>query len=312
MCQHAGGFLAECRGISSNIALTGAAGHSQAKKEPTMATISPDRIAVSTWSLHRLLGTTYPHDLTTTEIGPMQETYGEGEESLLGLPSVLANHGYHRLEIVSFHLRSRDKVYLGELRDQLRISEVRLQTLLIDAGDISDPEHGARATAWIASWLEIANELGAENARIIAGKQKPTRDALDRSVKALTALADGNAGSPVRLVTENWFDLLAEPAHVHYLLDRLDGRVGLLGDFGNWGGDNKYSDLQSIFGRAELCHAKASFAGGELDEADYGACVTLAEQAGYKGPYTLIFDNEIPGEWHGLATERDFITSRDV
>lgn len=277
-----------------------------------MATISPDRIAVSTWSLHRLLGTVYPHDLTTSEVGPETPTYGEGEESLLGLPSVLANHGYHRLEIVSFHLRSRDKVYLGELRDQLKVSDVRLQTLLIDAGDISHPEHGARDQKWIAGWIEVANELGAENARIIAGKQKPTRDALDRSVKALAALADGNAGSPVRLVTENWFDLLAEPAHVHYLLDKLEGRIGLLGDFGNWGGDNKYSDLKSIFGRAELCHAKASFIDGDLDEADYGACVTLAEEAGYKGPYTLIFDSEIPGEWHGLATERDFITSRDV
>src|SRR5690606_12511197 len=181
-----------------------------------MAQISPDRIAVSTWSLHRLLGMTYPHDLTTTEIGPMQETYGEGEESLLGLPSLLANHGYHRLEIVSFRLRSRDMVYLDELRDQLRISEVRLQTLLIDAGDISHPEHGARDTAWIASWLEIANELGAENARIIAGKQKPTRDALDRSVKALNALADGNAGSSLRLFTDNCVDLLAEPATVAY------------------------------------------------------------------------------------------------
>ncbi len=277
-----------------------------------MATISPDRIAVSTWSLHRLLGTVYPHDLTTSEVGPETPTYGEGEESLLGLPSVLANHGYHRLEIVSFHLRSRDKVYLGELRDQLKVSDVRLQTLLIDAGDISHPEHGARDQKWIAGWIEVANELGAENARIIAGKQKPTRDALDRSVKALAALADGNAGSSVRLVTENWFDLLAEPAHVHYLLDKLEGRIGLLGDFGNWGGDNKYSDLKSIFGRAELCHAKASFIDGDLDEADYGACVTLAEEAGYKGPYTLIFDSEIPGEWHGLATERDFITSRDV
>lgn len=277
-----------------------------------MATISPDRIAVSTWSLHRLLGTVYPHDLTTSEVGPETPTYGEGEESLLGLPSVLANHGYHRLEIVSFHLRSRDKVYLGELRDQLKVSDVRLQTLLIDAGDISHPEHGARDQKWVAGWIETANELGAEHARIIAGKQKPTRDALDRSVKALAALADGNAGSPVRLVTENWFDLLAEPAHVHYLLDKLDGRIGLLGDFGNWGGDNKYSDLRSIFGRAELCHAKANFIDGDLDEADYGACVTLAEEAGYKGPYTLIFDSEIPGEWHGLATERDFITSRDV
>jgi Sugar phosphate isomerases/epimerases len=277
-----------------------------------MATINPDRIAVSTWSLHRLLGTVYPHDLTTSEVGPETPTYGEGEESLLGLPSVLANHGYHRLEIVSFHLRSRDKVYLGELRDQLRVSDVRLQTLLIDAGDISHPEHGARDQKWIAGWIEVANELGAENARIIAGKQKPTRDALDRSVKALATLADGNAGSSVRLVTENWFDLLAEPAHVHYLLDKLEGRIGLLGDFGNWGGDNKYADLKSIFGRAELCHAKASFIDGDLDEADYGACVTLAEEASYKGPYTLIFDSEIPGEWHGLATERDFITSRDV
>ena len=277
-----------------------------------MAHINADRIAVSTWSLHRLLGTTYPHDLTTSDVGPMQETYGEGEESLLGLPSVLANHGYHRLEIVSFHLRSRDPIYLGELRDQLRIANVRLQTLLIDAGDISHPEHGARDQAWIAGWIEVANELGADHARIIAGKQKPTRDALDRSVKALNALAQSNAGSPVRLVTENWFDLLAEPAHVHYLLDKLEGRIGLLGDFGNWGGPNKYADLKSIFGRAELCHAKASFIDGDLDEADYGACVTLAEEAGYTGPYTLIFDSEIPGEWHGLATERDFITSREV
>ena len=277
-----------------------------------MAQISSDRIAVSTWSLHRLLGTTYPHDLSTTAIGPMQESYGAGEESLLGLPSVLANHGYHRLEIVSFHLRSRDPVYLAELKDQLRIANVTLQTLLIDAGDISHPEHGERDRNWIAGWIEVANQLGAENARIIAGKQKPTRDALDRSVKALSSLADSNAGSSVQLVTENWFDLLAEPAHVHYLLDKLDGRIGLLGDFGNWGGATKYADLKSIFGRAELCHAKASFIDGDLDEADYGACVRLAEEAGYTGPYTLIFDSEIPSEWHGLGIERDFITSLDL
>jgi len=270
---------------------------------------SADRIAVSTWSLHRLLGTTYPHDLTTSAIGPGDDTYGEGSESLLGLPSVLANHGYHRVEIVSFHMRSRDSIYLAELKDQLKVSEVTLQTLLIDAGDITHPENGARDEAWIAGWLDVANELGAENARIIAGKQKPTRANIDHSVAALKRLAAGNAGSPVRLVTENWFDLLSTPETVHEVLDRLEGKVGLLGDFGNWGGDSKYEDLASIFARAELCHAKASFVGGQLDEADYGACVGAAEEAGYRGPYTLIFDADQPHEWAGLALERDFILS---
>ncbi len=272
-----------------------------------MAAITADRIAVSTWSLHRLLGTTYPHDLARFEVGPEHQTYGEGEESLLGLPSVLANHGYQRLEIVSFHLRSIDPVYLGELRDQLKIANVRLQTLLIDAGDVTHPEHGARDERWIARWIEIANELGAEHARIVAGQQPPTPETLDRSAAALRRLADGNAGSPVRLVTENWNKLLAGPEQVHYLLDRLEGRIGLLADFGNWRGSDKYEQLGSIFPRAELCHAKASFIDGDLDEVDYAACVTVAEEAGYRGPYTLIFDSDVPGEWAGLRAERDFL-----
>ena len=268
------------------------------------------RIAVSTWSLHRYLGTIYPHDTSTDAIGDGDDRYGEGEESLLGLPSVLANHGYDRLEIVSFHLRSRDPVYLGELRDQLKVSGVTLQTLLIDAGDMTDPVNGAEETRWIGGWVDVANALGAENARIIAGKQKPTPETLARSVAGFKELLALNAGSSLKLVTENWFDLLSTPQAVHELLDRLEGQVGLLADFGNWTGTDKYDGLKSIFPRASLCHAKASFEGGQLDEADYGLCVGVAEETGYAGPYTLIFDADHPGEWAGLSEERDFILSR--
>jgi sugar phosphate isomerase/epimerase len=275
-----------------------------------MPTPIAERIAVSTWSLHRLLGTTYPHDLGTDAIGRVQETYGPVVEPLLDLPAALDNHGYHRLELVSFHLPSRDRVYIGEFREELKQAGVVLQTLLIDAGDITHPEHGARDQAWIAKWIETANELGAENARIIAGKQEPTRQNLDRSVAALGQLADGNAGSSVKLVTENWHDLLSNAAEVNYVLDRLEGRIGLLGDFGNWKGADKYEQLAQIFGRATLSHAKGSFADGALDAEDYGRCVDLAEAAGYAGPYTLIFDNDNPGEWQGLAAERDFIIER--
>ena len=269
-----------------------------------------DRFAVSTWSLHRHLGTTYPHDLTTAAIGRVQETYGAGSESLLDLPSALSNHGYHRMELVSFHLPSRDPVYLGELRDQLKVTGVTLQTLLIDDGDITHPEHGARDTRWIAGWIEIAHELGAENARIIAGKHQGP-DAMNRAVLALRELEEANSGSPVRLVTENWHDLLPSAAAVNDLLDRLEGRIGLLLDFGNWTGPGKYAELAAIAGRADLCHAKASFIDGDLDAEDYGRCIDVAEAAGYAGPYTLIFDSELPvNEWDGLAAERDFILER--
>ena len=268
------------------------------------------RIAVSTWSLHRLLGATYPHNLDTDAVSDGEDTFGEGEESLLGLPSVLANHGYHRLEIVSFHLRSRDPIYLAELRNQLKVSGVTLQTLLIDAGDMTDPLVGERDTRWIAGWLEVANELGAENARIIAGKQPTSTEALERSVLGFRHLLAANAGSPVKLVTENWFDLLSTPEAVHVLLDQLGDEVGLLADFGNWTGPDKYAGLKSIFPRASLCHAKANFIDGKLDEADYGLCIAAAEEAGYTGPYTLIFDADHPHEWGGLSEERDFILSR--
>jgi hypothetical protein len=89
-----------------------------------MPTTDAERIAVSTWSLHRMPGTTYPHDLTTIKLGAVAETYGAGAETLLDLPSALRNHGYHRMELVSFHLPSRDPVYLGELKDQLKTAGV--------------------------------------------------------------------------------------------------------------------------------------------------------------------------------------------
>jgi sugar phosphate isomerase/epimerase len=267
------------------------------------------RIAVSSWSVHRQLGVTYPHNLDSDTVGPREETYGPGEVDLIDLPARVASHHIRRLELCSFHLPSRDKVYLDELRSAFVSARVRLQTLLIEAGDLSDPNTAARDAGWISGWVDVANDLGAENARIIAGKQKSTKDALDLAAKGLKAIGAGNSG-PVKLVTENWFDLLATPDAVNYLLDQCEGQIGLNGDFGNWTGEGKYEALSKIFGRASICHAKASFAHGAMNGQDYGRCVDVAEAAGYTGPYTLIFDSNEPDEWDGIAIERAFIRDR--
>ncbi|KKB12463.1 sugar phosphate isomerase [Devosia geojensis] len=265
------------------------------------------RIAVSTWSLHRTLGVTFPHDLDSNQIGPREETYGPGSARLIDLPRLLKSHWISRIEICSFHLPSRDAGYIAELRDALEGAGVRLQTLLIEAGDLSDPAAARRDRDWISGWVETAIALGAEHARIIAGRQRPSREALDLAAEGLNAIADRHAGAPLRLVTENWLDLLSAPEAVHTLLDKTQGRIGLNGDFGNWSGPGKYDELASIFPRAELCHAKAGFADGALEADDYGRCIDVAEAAGYTGPYTLIFDAKAPDEWAGINAERTFV-----
>ena len=42
--------------------------------------------------------------------------------------------------------------------------------------------------------------------------------------------------------------------------------------------------------------------------ADFGRCLELARDAGYTGPYTLIYDGPNDDEWAGITLERDIVT----
>lgn len=272
-----------------------------------MMTDKPPQIAVSSWSVHHLLGITYANGPGKISTGLAEPTFGAGTLAFLDLPAELARRGYNRAEICHFHLSSHEPAYLAKVRDAFRKSGVVIQTLLIDDGDITNSATRQRDVEWVASWIEAASVLGAENARVIAGKSTPSTGALAMSVDGLKALGKLGRDRKVRIVTENWFDLLSTPAEMHHVLDALDGEIGLLADMGNWRGATKYDDLRSIFARAELCHAKCGFAAGlAMDSTDYGNCLKAAAEAGYGGPFTLIFDS--PGdEWRGIEMERDFV-----
>jgi Xylose isomerase-like TIM barrel len=265
-------------------------------------------IAVSTWSLHNLLGITHTNGPGVTPTGFAEPTFGPGAVTLEELPAELAKRGYFRVEICHFNFASRDAAYLAKTRAAFAASGVVIQTLLIDDGDITNPATRERDLAWIASWVEAAALLGAENARVIAGKSKPTKEALALSVDGLRKMAALGKARGVRIVTENWFDTLSTPEAVHHVLDAVGPDLGFLADTGNWSGPSKYADLQSIFACAELCHAKTDFRPGlVIDAEDYGQCIKAAQDAGYIGPFTLIFASE-GDEWAGLEAERQFIS----
>jgi hypothetical protein len=265
------------------------------------------RLSVSTWSLHRTLGRPSIYGPAAGDAVPAREP-APGALPLLELPAQLAAFGIHTLEICHFHLPSRDAAYLAELRSALAGAGVELFSLLIDAGDITDPQHGGRDLAWIAGWIDVAAALGATCARVVAGQAQHDAGAVDRACQGLRQLADYASARSVRLMTENFQELMAGPATVHYVLDRLAGDLGLCADFGNWRGPGKYADLAAIFPRAESCHAKCEFdAAGQPDRADYIRCLELAQAAGFRGPYTLIYSGPSADEWAGLAVERAMV-----
>jgi hypothetical protein len=264
-------------------------------------------IALSTWSVHNLLGVMYDSGPGSSDPHVSQPIFGPGKLPLAGLPAEMARRKISRAEICHFHLASRDPVYLDEIGASFQEKGIEIQTLLIDDGDLTNVATRQRDLDWMMGWIDAAARLGAKHARVIAGKSRPTPEALALSVDALKALARRGKFLGVRVVTENWFDLLASPREVHHVLDALDGEVGFLADTGNWKGPQKYENLRSVFARAELCHAKCHFTDGMVMESDdYRNCLLAARAGNYSGPFTLIFES--PGdEWRGIEMERDFV-----
>ena len=261
--------------------------------------------AVQSWSLQRTLGRpvaagSFPWP------GGMQTHPGDGL-SLLDLPAQLADRGYRVLQLCHFQLPTRDPGYLAELRGALADSGIALDALLLDTGDLSSPDRGDEQERWVEGWIADAAALGANRIRVIGGRQSPTPEAISIAAARFRRLA---AETPVRIVTENWHELLSTPDAVLQLLEQTEGRVGLLIDLGNWKGESKFEDLSRIAPFAETCHAKchATSDGTALDSADYVRSLEVLAEAGFDGPLALVFEGPGDDEWAGLDAERAIVT----
>lgn len=264
------------------------------------------RLSVSTWSVHRSLGD--PAIYGPADAGIPIHTHKNGALTLLELPARIAQHGIRTLEICHFHLPSLDAAYLAQLRRAIEDAGVELWQILADAGDITHPVEGERDAAWIAQWIDYAHMLGAKRVRVIAGKQKPTRENLIKSRDTILRLNEKAQPLDIRLVTENWFDLLNTPEDVLWLLEQTQGQLGLCLDFGNWKGDWKYAVFEQIAPMAESCHAKPQFtSNGDVEPSDYTRCLDITKAAGFAGPYTLIYDGPSADEFAGLEAEKRIV-----
>lgn len=265
-------------------------------------------LGISTWSIRRLLGPTYPGLDPDAPARPAATPFGPGALDLLDLPEVLRAHGYATLDLCHFHLPRTDDAYLATLRARLDAAGIALLTFLVDEGDISaaDPVLRARDVAAAQAWIARAARLGARYVRVAAGAAEvgPDDPAIGHSAASLLTLARHARAQVVDLLTETWRPLALPPDNVRAILAATRGEIGLCADFNNYQhypGEAKYAALRAVLPGANTVHAGGQFtADGQLDETDFRRCLTLAQEAGFAGPYVLIFSG--PGdEWAGLA-----------
>lgn len=264
-----------------------------------MSNTLPQR-AVSTWSLHRTLGQYIAED-SAVGGGPFMPQNADADpNALMNLIPELATRGYQALQICHFHLESREPDYLRKVRAELEKHGVTLDALLIDAGDLSATDIEPQL-AWYDSWLDAAVQLGAKRARLCAGRSEPTEALLQRSGQLLARLAQNHPD--VRIVTENWMEMIPNAEALLTVLEAAGDDVGLLIDLGNWAKPGKYEQLALIADRAETCHAKCAFTDQGPDDEDFRRALGTLKHVGYTGPLALIYDGPDPDEWGGLDAE---------
>lgn len=250
---------------------------------------------VSTWSLHRTLGNFVAPD-SGAQGGQCRPGAAEpGSMELLDLPIALREHGYDTLQICHFHLPARTPEYLASLRSALRDAGITLDALLVDDGDLTDPELADQAEAWMGEWLETATALGATRVRLMVGAAEPAPEVIQESAERLARLAAAHPG--VRIVIENWTGVLRDAGSVRGVLEATGGAVGLLIDLGNWRGPDRFQELSRIAPLAETCHAKCRFTGSEPDVEEFQHGLQILKDAGYSGPLALIYDGMDDDEW---------------
>jgi hypothetical protein len=121
-------------------------------------------IAVSSYSLRQCLG-----PIRGTYRGPdgkKQEFVWDQPQTmtLLEFPGAVKEQlGLSVVEICQFHLPERTPAYRAELKQALRAADVRLLSMPIDVGNISDadPVHREEDLREIESWMGVAAETTA-------------------------------------------------------------------------------------------------------------------------------------------------------
>ena len=268
------------------------------------------QFAVSSWSVHGLLGTArFAQQGNKTVLSAGQS---QGDVSLLQLPAMIAEAGIHTLEICHFHFPSIEESYLDELKQVLNENGVTLENILIDAGNIANPNGEERQAdiEMAKQWQEITAYLGGKGNRIDCGRERPSPETITHTVNALKELTTNADRLGIKVVTENFHQMSREPDTLIDIMQKVEHPIGLCVDFGNAEASaDKFGTIEKLMPYATSIHCKANYHDNAIDDADLNRSLSYLKQANFQGPITLII-NETENEWEEMMRLKTAVSNQ--
>ncbi|MCY4020353.1 MAG: TIM barrel protein [Chloroflexi bacterium] len=210
---------------------------------------------------------------------------------LLDFPAEVAAHGINCVDLCIQHIPNIEPGYLAELRSAFESAGVELYQLLIDIGEVGspDPDERSASIALTKRWMEIAAELGSSGVRYVPGDSKPTPETILASGEAFRELYDYCVGCGLEPATENYKFFNNEADDLLGVLDISERDYGVVADFGNAKGPDKYDNLSKLMPRATAIHQWVTIDDdGALNVEDSKRCLNMARDSGFDGPVMLL------------------------
>ena len=224
---------------------------------------------------------------------PEQVQHIKNELTLLKVPSYYKERfGVNQLEFWSYHFESLDTNYLRELKQSMTNSGSRLVNIQMDGPvdyDLASRNESYRkeSLALAKKWMDAAAFLDSECIRINPGS---TGGSLDNSIESMKEVNAYAKSKGLVLLTENHFGIEMD-TDLHLKINRAAGsdNIYTLPDFGNYPVETMYESLEKILPYAYLISAKAAAFSENIEHIsfDFDRCVKMAENAGFKGIYSV-------------------------
>ncbi|MCB0093788.1 MAG: sugar phosphate isomerase/epimerase [Caldilineaceae bacterium] len=202
-------------------------------------------------------------------------------------------HGFSQLDPWMKHMELgyEDDAYIAKVKAAGDAAGLPFGCVAVDGGHIYEPTAEKRAANRKVAkrWIDICQQLDAEQVRIDAGGREETLDQIfDIVVEGYNELVAYARARGVEVIMENHWGPTKHPDNTVKVLDAVDG-LGLLFDSNNWAEGTQEYAWEKCASYARLTHMKTfEFdAAGNDPTVDIAKCMNILRDVGYNGAWGI-------------------------